>query len=766
MEEPTMNKAFTGRGLVLLPLLLGLVLLLLPGRAAAASETTFTFTDRAITVSGGGAGYEVDGTDLSITAAGTYTITGSCAEGTITVKKEVTGVTLILDDLTLASSQTSPLTCNKSSEVTVQVTGENTLADKEDLADDGVSATFEGAGIKVKTGASLTLTGTGTLTVNGDCKNGIKGAAQASVTVDGPTLVVTAQNDALSSDHAVTIASGNLTLTAQGAGVKASPDAGDSDSQGKVEITGGTLTIRATDDGIHGVSVTLAGGTYDIQSGDDGVHADYDLVLGVKDSQTGPNVTISDAVEGLEGASVTLYAGSGTINASDDGINAANSDLTSYEFDITVYGGDWMVNAGGDGLDSNQDIFLYGGVVEVYGSANGGDAALDYDGTCTAQGGTLLAVGMGQMAQVPSTGTYVAFGTTGMMGGGGMGGGQRPDDMGTPPDMAGQTEGFPGRGDRQDGTRGQQGQMPTDEMPTGQQGTPPDMDGQTLPKGFSGGGNMGGMMEASAVSIVQGSVITIQDSGGGTLYTATGVKNANSVVFVSGDLTEGDSYTLLVDGAEGETSQAQAGTGATGGFGGHGGQTGQTGQTGGEGFALPFRDITGSDWYFSAVSFVQEKGLMSGVSSDSFDPDGGLTRAMLAQILYRVAGSPTVTATDSFSDVADGAWYHDSVTWAAENQLVQGYGDGTFGPEDPVTREQMAVFLYRYAMGQGYDTATADLSAYQDLSQVSSYALDALGWANGAEIITGTDPNVLAPQSGATRAQTATILMRFVQAYQ
>ena len=175
-------------------------------------DNTFTFTDTEISASvGSGSGYKINGTDLTINAAGTYVVSGECIEGSITVKKGTTGVVLILDELTLTCSTTAPVSINKGAEAEIVIKGTNTLTDSEDPAnedssDEAVADAFEGAGIKVKSGSSLTLTGTGTLTVDGSsCKNGIKGAATSTVTVgesadDSFTLNVNAANNALAAD--------------------------------------------------------------------------------------------------------------------------------------------------------------------------------------------------------------------------------------------------------------------------------------------------------------------------------------------------------------------------------------------------------------------------------------------------------------------------------------------------------------------------------------------------------------------------------------
>ena len=181
---------------------------------------------------------------------------------------------------------------------------------------------------------------------------------------------------------------------------------------------------------------------------------------------------------------------------------------------------------------------------------------------------------------------------------------------------------------------------------------------------------------------------------------------------------------------------------------------------------LPFIDVDEDAWYADAVRYVYEHDLMAGYGGDLFGPNDELSRAQFCQIIYNMEDPPAVTGSSAFTDVADGAWYANVVTWAAENGIVVGYGGGLFGPEDNITREQFAAILYRYAQAKGYGTtASFDLSAYGDVSDVSAWAISAMQWACGAGIIKGTSPNTLEPQGNATRAQAATMLQRFCEQY-
>ena len=188
----------------------------------------------------------------------------------------------------------------------------------------------------------------------------------------------------------------------------------------------------------------------------------------------------------------------------------------------------------------------------------------------------------------------------------------------------------------------------------------------------------------------------------------------------------------------------------------------------GKSHALPFTDLAAGAWYEDAVAYVYRHDLMSGFSEDTFGPNADLSRAQLCQILYNMEGRPAVTGSGSFSDLADGAWYTDAVTWAASQGIVDGYGGGLFGPDDNITREQLASILYRYAQARGDDVSVGEdtnILSYSDAADVAEYAVSAMQWACGAGVITGISESALAPRGEATRAQTAAMLMRFCEQY-
>ena len=769
---------------------------LLPTSACAASDyttanaTLVTLTDSSATAKGKYTGYEIDGTDVSITAAGTYVFSGDCDNGSITVKKGVTGVTIVLNGLTLTNDDSAAITLNKTAEASLIAAAgtTNTVADTEGSSD-------ENAAVKVKSGAALAIGGTGTLTVDGNAKNGIKGAADAVITVAEVKLNINAADDGLSCDDALNITGGTLSITAGGDAVKASPDTGDTEnpdttSLGNVTISGGTLTLNATEDGIQAdgdltisggtfhvktngghttaltddsasckgfkaggaltvtggtltvdsaddalhanTDVTISGGTLTLATGDDAVHADNDLVIGTKGSSstTTPKISITASYEGLEGTTVTVYSGDIDVAASDDGVNAANSTLgeRSDKYAINIAGGDLYIDAGSDGLDSNNDINITGGKVEVYGADAMMDAAIDYDGTFTLSGGTLFGAGM-----EPGAGTqaYIAVGETspsGGMGGGpnGQGGGQGM----TPPDD----------------TNGSTGNPPT--PPTDANGAT----GTTRPTKPSGGNMNGGQQggapanRESALGIKEGSVITVQDSSGKTLYTATALGSMSSVIFSSADIKEGETYTVLVDGTSVGTAEAKLGTtdssSSMSTF--KPGQGGQPNQNGSQATVGSFKDVPQNSWFVSAVQYVTSSSLMNGTSTTAFSPSATMSRGMLMTVLARYAGESTEDGT---------VWYEKGMNWAKN----KGISDGS-APNRNITREQLAAMLYRYA---GEPDGAADLSAYTDAGSVSAYAEKAVQWCVKNGILTGKTSSTLAPKATATRAECAAMLQRF-----
>lgn len=531
-----------------------MLLALLPARVWAAESTAydtdgataFTFTDIAITAKDGDyTGYDIDGTALTIEAAGTYIVSGSCQSGSITVKKGVTGVTLVLSGLTLTADGTAAIACNKSSGVTIvaQDGTTNTLSDTEtnngDSYPDNTNA--ENAVIKCKDGSQVTLCGSGSLTVNANGKNGIKSGAttdeegEAWLVIRDLTLTISAPvNDAINAEASLTILSGDLTIDA----------------------------------------------------GDDAVHSDYYLTVGAAGTD-GPTITVNSCNEGLEAADLSIAGGNITIHAGDDCLNAANSDLTGYAFTLSISGGTLVMDTtSGDGIDSNGTLSISGGTVVVWTNSTADNQPLDADGTLSITGGTVLAAGgsagMGMTLSGDSQ-PYVMFGSTGM---GGMGGG-RPGSIGgqpggssdgtTPPEKPDGTDDsttppqLPSGSDSSSDSRpappsGSNGSQPT--PPDSSDGaTPLELsDGQTAPDGSSDsqpGGQMPGQMDGqsgSSISIFKGSTFTIRSSDGTAVYTGEAVYDARFVFFSSAAMTSCETYALTSGGTELATATA-GGTG-------------------------------------------------------------------------------------------------------------------------------------------------------------------------------------------------------------
>ena len=178
----------------------------------------------------------------------------------------------------------------------------------------------------------------------------------------------------------------------------------------------------------------------------------------------------------------------------------------------------------------------------------------------------------------------------------------------------------------------------------------------------------------------------------------------------------------------------------------------------------PFADVAEGAWEYNAVYYCYDNGYFYGTSDNHFTPGGTMTRAMFATVLYRIAGEPEVTGENPFTDVEAGKWYTDAVIWAASENVIEGYGNGLFGTNDPVTREQMVAILYRYAQSRGIDVSVGEdtnILDYNDALEVSGWAVTAMQWAVGAGVINGKDNGILDPKGTATRAEVAQIVMNY-----
>ncbi|QHI72173.1 S-layer homology domain-containing protein [Aminipila terrae] len=180
-----------------------------------------------------------------------------------------------------------------------------------------------------------------------------------------------------------------------------------------------------------------------------------------------------------------------------------------------------------------------------------------------------------------------------------------------------------------------------------------------------------------------------------------------------------------------------------------------------------FKDVTQKDWFYNSVMNAVEKGWFKGTSDTTFGPSLSTNRGMIATALWRIEKEPTTAAASIFKDVANGSWYYNGISWAQANKIVEGYGNGKFGPQDNITREQMASILYRYATFKGYDTSkTSGLDGFTDAGSISQYAKVSMAWAVENGLISGKGKGILDPKKGATRGEVATILTRFNNLYQ
>ena len=278
-------------------------------------------------------------------------------------------------------------------------------------------------------------------------------------------------------------------------------------------------------------------------------------------------------------------------------------------------------------------------------------------------------------------------------------------------------------------------------------GAPADTETPDTPSGgggSSGGGGTAGSDAPDASVEGTGGTVSVSDNGTVTITPDEGYRiasitvNGETVAIPSdGKLTGLDSDDEVVVTFE----KIPAGTGDA-----------------------PFTDVPDNAWYADAVQYVYDNGMMTGMSSTSFSPDATTNRAMIVTILYRLEGEPEA-GTSNFTDVAAGSYYADAVAWAQANDIVNGISATAFAPGNAITREQMAAILYRYAQYKGYDISVGGmaLSEYTDASQISSFAATAMQWANENGLITGMTATTLAPKGSATRAQVATILMRFCE---
>lgn len=310
-----------------------------------------------------------DESQVKITSSGTYVVTGSSSDGNITVKKGTTGVVLVLRDLDLTSTTGATVSVNKEAEVKIIISGTVTLTDNENpddenSADADVADAFDGAALKAKATSQVYVTGDGMLIIHGNAKNGVKAGDDSSLIFDGVSVNIDAVNDGINANY----------------------------------------------------DLTLLDGSFTIAAGDDAIHADHILSIGSLDG-TGPTVRVTGSNEGLEGTVVNIYGGDISIVSTDDAINAANGDglyegMLDYSFNMM--GGRVVLSCRGDGVDSNGNVNLIGGSMEIRSASQGGEAGLDYDGQyyisdefqLNNQSGVAGPDGMpGQMGGMPQSGS-------------------------------------------------------------------------------------------------------------------------------------------------------------------------------------------------------------------------------------------------------------------------------------------------------------------------------------------------------------------------
>ncbi len=367
------------------------------------------------TASVSGSGVTVDGSDLTITSAGTYVISGTL-NGSITVNvTDEDKVILVLNGATITSSDAPAIYVENADKVTISLVDgtTNTLTDGDSRSDEELDAT-------IYSSDDLVFNGTGSLVINSNFSDAIHSKDDLRI-IDG-NYTITSVDDGIVGKDRLEIKNGTFNITANGKGLKSTNS--DEDGLGFIYIENGTFNIDTEDDAIHGATaVWIVDGTYTISSGDDGIHGDETLTI------DGGTINVEESVEGLEAAEIVLNGGTISVNASDDGINAAGgneeeSGSSNDDGDISgmrmgggmmstsdgylyINGGDIYVSADGDGLDANCSIYQTGGDVIVEGPTNSGNGTLDYDQEYLMTGGSLLGSGSTGMLQTISNSSSV-----------------------------------------------------------------------------------------------------------------------------------------------------------------------------------------------------------------------------------------------------------------------------------------------------------------------------------------------------------------------
>lgn len=704
---------------------------------------------------------DISAGDITINTGGCYIITQS------------NSVTETVYSITVADSVYADITL---SGVNINATGKAAFAindnarvnlSLEEGTENTLISSYDFAGLQMKSNSELVINGRGMLNATGGYGGagigGGVGGSGGNVTIEGGTVNAAGGGFAAgigggygNNGGTVHISGGAITATGgnMGAGIGAG---GSSAGENSVDISGGQITISggtvaatggANSAGIGGGgdnssnSTGGSGGTISISGGMvTATGGRYSAGIGGGRGAAGGNITISGG---------TVTATGGTVGTSFDGIN------------YYIRGGGGAGIGGGGTFNHNFSggnggtISITGGLVTAFGgyyaagigggrSAGGGEITIS-GGTVTATGGTV--------------GTkYDGSRNTGG-GGAGIGGGGAYDT----------------------GYTGGSGALVIVSNNPGITATGND-GGEHIGRGFNGV-NSGSLQDDSSRDLgylrfqvtrqnnaaVSGATVTVNNNS----YTtnsqgvagcvvprgseATYSVNAGGYNTKTGSITPDSinnevSVSMSRRSSGGSPSSPKAGV------------DGEDVPQNKAAWINPFTDVGERDWFYESVAYAVQNKLFVGTSDSTFSPDDNMTRAMLVTVLYRLAGEPD-GGQNSFTDVSSQMWYADAVAWASEQGIISGYGAGLFGPEYPVTREQMAVILYNYARSRSYDlSATSATAQFADTTKVSGWAVDAIEWTVGAGLITGKDTGILDPQGNATRAQVAAILQRFVERY-
>lgn len=485
---------------------------------------SFVFTENGVTAAGEKNSYELEGTAVTIQEPGSYLFSGACTDGSIKVKKGTIGVTLLLNGLELTSADTAPIVCAKSTEVTIFVVDgtENTLTDSEKNNDElfQENENAENAVIKCKDGSQVTLCGGGSLSIAAKGKNGIKSGEalddrDASLTIRDLTLDIDAPvNDAVNAEQLLNVASGNITIFA----------------------------------------------------GDDALHCDLVLNVGAEDAE-GPTIDIADCEEGIEGAELNIFSGDISIRANDDCLNAANSDLADYAFAMNISGGKITAySVDGDGFDSNGDLNISGGYVEVWTANRADNQPLDADGTVNITGGTVLAAGgsSGMGLTLVTEQGCVRYGSNGF---GGLNGIEAPVEM---PDAPEKPEGEwsepPELPENFEQPEPMEPQEPRPELPQQDGEMPPELptgipDAPNADENFAFFGKPGGMggMSGAEIILTEGTEFELAAEDGTVVFQGTAMCDMAYLFFCAPELVPESRYSLTADSTSFQTEAAQIG---------------------------------------------------------------------------------------------------------------------------------------------------------------------------------------------------------------